>query len=150
MHSRGYWLAEYLPISRLIRKAPGRYERAFLETETDGGDTTYFLIHQLQMIERAIDDLHIYLQRKIAEQHDAEARLAGFDGLNGRQVALLTPRDPSTPSISTRTTVTRPTIGSPTRPPARTWPTSQSADCWSNDPAAGPIDTSRQPTFPTD
>jgi Fic family protein len=89
MHSRGYWLAEYLPISRLIRKAQGRYERAFLETETDGGDTTYFLIHQLQTIDRAIDDLHVYLQRKIAEQHDAEAWLAGFDGLNGRQVALL-------------------------------------------------------------
>jgi len=89
MHSRGYWLAEYLPISRLIRKAQGRYERAFLETETDGGDTTYFLIHQLQTIDRAIDDLHVYLQRKIAEQRDAEAWLAGFDGLNGRQVALL-------------------------------------------------------------
>jgi Fic family protein len=89
MHSRGYWLAEYLPISRLIRKAQGQYERAFLETETDGGDTTYFLIHQLRTIDRAIDDLHVYLQRKIAEQHDAEARLTGFDGLNGRQVALL-------------------------------------------------------------
>jgi Fic family protein len=89
MHVRGYWLAEYLPISRLIRNAPARYERAFLETETDGGDTTYFLIHQLELIEQAIDDLHAYLQRKIAEQHDAEARLAGFDGLNGRQVALL-------------------------------------------------------------
>jgi Fic family protein len=90
MHVRGYWLAEYLPISRLIRKAPARYERAFLETETDGGDTTYFLIHQLDVIERAIDDLHLYLQRKITEQRDAEARLSGFDGLNGRQVALLT------------------------------------------------------------
>ncbi len=89
MHKRGYWLAEYLPISRLIRKAPAQYERAFLETETDGGDTTYFLIHQLGVIERAIDDLHDYLQRKIAEQRDAESRLAGFDGLNGRQVALL-------------------------------------------------------------
>jgi Fic family protein len=90
MHRRGYWLAEYLPISRLIRKAPARYERAFLETETDGGDTTYFLIHQLGVIEQAIDDLHLYLQRKIDEQRDAEARLSGFDGLNGRQVALLT------------------------------------------------------------
>jgi Fic family protein len=90
MHRRGYWLAEYLPISRLIRKAPAQYERAFLETETDGGDTTYFLIHQLGVIEQAIDDLHEYLQRKIAEQHDAEARLTGFDRLNGRQVALLT------------------------------------------------------------
>jgi Fic family protein len=89
MHSRGYWLAEYLPISRLIRKAQGQYERSFLETETDGGDTTYFLIHQLETIDRAIGDLHDYLQRKIAEQRDAETRLAGFDGLNGRQVALL-------------------------------------------------------------
>lgn len=90
MHVRGYWLAEYLPISRLIRKAPAQYERAFLETETDGGDTTYFLIHQLGVIEQAIDDLHDYLKRKISEQRDAEARLGGFDGLNGRQVALLT------------------------------------------------------------
>jgi Fic family protein len=90
MHVRGYWLAEYLPISRLIRKAPAQYERAFLETETDGGDTTYFLIHQLGVIEQAINDLHVYLQRKIAEQHTAEAQLSGFDGLNGRQVALLT------------------------------------------------------------
>lgn len=90
MHVRGYWLAEYLPISRLIRKAPAQYERAFLETETDGGDTTYFLIHQLQVIEQAIDDLHLYLQRKIAEQRDAESQLSGFNGLNGRQVALLT------------------------------------------------------------
>jgi Fic family protein len=89
MHRRGYWLAEYLPISRLIRKAPAQYERAFLETETDGGDTTYFLIHQLGLIEQAIDDLHFYLQRKIAEQRDAEARLAGFGGLNGRQAALI-------------------------------------------------------------
>lgn len=90
MHQRGYWLAEYLPISRLLRKAPARYERAFLETETDGGDTTYFLIHQLDLIEQAIGDLHAYLQRKIAEQRAAEAQLSGFDGLNGRQVALLT------------------------------------------------------------
>jgi len=89
MHVRGYWLAEYLPISRLLRKAPAQYERAFLETETDGGDTTYFLIHQLGLIDQAIDDLHLYLQRKIAEQRGAETLLAGFDGLNGRQAALV-------------------------------------------------------------
>lgn len=89
MHARGYWLAEYLPISRLIRNAQAQYERAFLETETDDGDTTYFLIHQLELIDRAIADLHLYLRRKIDEQHDAEERLAGFGGLNGRQVALL-------------------------------------------------------------
>lgn len=89
MHARGYWLAEYLPISRLIRKAPAQYARAFMETETDGGDTTYFLIHQLTVIERAIEDLHLYLQRKIAEVQDVEQLLQADGELNGRQLALL-------------------------------------------------------------
>lgn len=90
MRIRGYWLAEYLPISRFIRKAPAKYARAFMETETDEGDTTYFLIHQLDVIEKAIDELHLYLQRKTAEVRDIEKLLHGTDHLNGRQLALLT------------------------------------------------------------
>lgn len=90
MHRAGYWLAEYLPISRLIRNAPAQYGRAFLETETDGGDTTYFLLHQLGLIERSIGDLHLYLQRKIAEQRNVERALDAVEGLNGRQLVLLT------------------------------------------------------------
>lgn len=90
MQKRGYWLAEYLPISRLIRRAPAQYARAFLEVETDEGDTTYFLIHQLVLIEQAIDDLHVYLQRKIAEVQGVELLLRGDGDLNGRQLALLT------------------------------------------------------------
>lgn len=90
MRVNGYWLAEYLPISKFLRRAPARYARAFMETETDDGDTTYFLIHQLDVIEQAIDDLHRYLQRKIAEVRDVEQLLQGADGFNGRQLALLT------------------------------------------------------------
>lgn len=90
MRIRGYWLAEYLPISRFIRDAPAQYARAFMETETDGGDTTYFLIHQLNVIERAIEELHLYLQRKTAEVRDIEKLLQGAEYLNGRQLALLT------------------------------------------------------------
>jgi Fic family protein len=90
MHNQGYWLAEYLPISRRIRKAPARYARAFMETETDGGDTTYFLINQLRIIEAAIEDLHAYLRRKVAERQSVESLLRGDEELNGRQLALLT------------------------------------------------------------
>lgn len=90
MRARGYWLAEYLPISKFLRKAPAQYARAFMETETDDGDTTYFLIHQLGVIEQAIGDLHRYLQRKIAEVRSVERMLQEADGLNGRQLALLT------------------------------------------------------------
>lgn len=99
MRARGYWLAEYLSISRLLRNAPAQYAKcakAFVETETDGGDTTYFLIHQLNLIARAIADLHAYLERKTAEVRDVEELLRGTAYLNGRQLALLTDavRDP--------------------------------------------------------
>lgn len=90
MRQRGYWLIEYLPISPILRKAPAKYTRAFLETETDDGDTTYFLVHQLQVIERALDEHDVYLQRKIAEVRSIEQRLRNADGLNHRQLALLT------------------------------------------------------------
>ena len=42
----GYWLAEFLSISRLLRKAPAAYARAFLHTETDENDLTYFVLYQ--------------------------------------------------------------------------------------------------------
>jgi Fic family protein len=90
MRTRGYWLAEYLSISRLLRSAPAQYARAFLETETDDGDTTYFLLHQLGVIERAIGDLDEYLLRKTAEQRDVRRMLDDVGGLNGRQIVLLT------------------------------------------------------------
>ncbi len=90
MQRRGYWLIEYLPISPVIREAPARYARAFVESETDEGDVTYFLIHQLEAIERALDRHDVYMQRKIAEVRDVERLLEGTDGLNHRQLALLT------------------------------------------------------------
>ncbi|HVO53722.1 MAG TPA: Fic family protein [Solirubrobacterales bacterium] len=89
MRKHGYWFAECLPISRLIRKAPGQYSRAFLETETDEGDTTYFILHQLQVIEQAIADFDIYVENEVAEQRDLKRMLHGIDGVNGRQLVLL-------------------------------------------------------------
>jgi Fic family protein len=89
MRKRRYWLVEYLPISRILQQAPARYGRAFLETEKDEGDTTYFLIHQLQVIERAIDELHDYLARKAGEIREVEELIHGSDGFNHRQLAVL-------------------------------------------------------------
>jgi Fic family protein len=89
MRTNGYWLAEYLSISRILREAPAQYSRAFLFTETDEGDTTYFLLHQLKTIRRAIEELHVYLNRKASEIRDVERLIDGSDGLNHRQLALL-------------------------------------------------------------
>lgn len=89
MRTRGYWLVEYLPISRILRAAPAKYARAFVETETDAGDTTYFLLHQLRVLEAAIEDLHDYLRRKTEEIQEVENLIKDADGLNHRQLAIL-------------------------------------------------------------
>lgn len=89
MRRHKYWLVEYLPISRIIQQAPAQYGRAYLETETDGGDTTYFLLHQLRVIERAIEELHDYLARKADEIREVEELIHGGDGFNNRQLTVL-------------------------------------------------------------
>lgn len=88
MLRHGYWLTEFLSISRLLARAPGHYSRAFLYTETDDLDTTYFILYQLRIILRAIDQLHAYLARKIREVRETERLLRRAD-LNHRQIALL-------------------------------------------------------------
>jgi Fic family protein len=89
MRARGYWLIEYLSISRVLRKAPSKYAKAFLLTETDDGDSTYFLLHQLDVIRRAVEELHVYLRRKAQEVHDVERLTKDAGELNHRQLALL-------------------------------------------------------------
>lgn len=90
MRTRGYWLVEYLSISRILADAPARYGKAFLLTETDEGDTTYFLIYQLEVIARAVTELHDYLDRKVTQVRDVERLMrASTQGFNHRQLALL-------------------------------------------------------------
>jgi Fic family protein len=98
MRTHGYWLAEYLSISSILRKAPGKYTRAYLYTETDARDTTYFIAYQLKVIKRAIDELHAYLQKKVNEIRAVEKLIKGSPEFNHRQLALLgnAVRDPDT------------------------------------------------------
>lgn len=93
MARHGYWLMEFLSISQFLRRAPRQYVQAYLYTETDRNDTTYFVLHQLDLIRRAISGLHDYLARKTIEQREVTRLLgAGSLGsrLNHRQAALLT------------------------------------------------------------
>ncbi len=89
MRTHGYWLVEYLSISRILRHAPGQYTRSFVLTETDERDTTYFIAYQLDVIQRAVEQLHDYLRRKIKDVRDVEALLKNSDAFNHRQFALL-------------------------------------------------------------
>ncbi len=89
MISQGYWLAEYISISTILRGAPARYARSFLYSETDENDITYFLDYQLKVIRRAIDELQRFLTKKVSELRRVEALLRESVQLNHRQFAIL-------------------------------------------------------------
>lgn len=93
MARNNYWLTQYISISEILKKEPGKYAKSFLYTETDDNDLTYFIIHQLSVIKKAIDALHNYLVRKGREtKHTIKmfkeaGRLKGK--LNSRQISFL-------------------------------------------------------------
>lgn len=88
MLHQGFFLAEFLSVSRLLRQAPAQYARSFLLTEQDEGDLTYFFLEQAQIVSRAIDELDAYLARKSQQVRQAAVLLRGT-GLNHRQVAVV-------------------------------------------------------------
>ena len=94
MAREGYWLCEFVSISRILKKARAQYARAFLYTETDDNDATYFILYQLKVLTRAIADLHAYLARKATEIREVDDLLRHSHRLraelNNRQLDLLT------------------------------------------------------------
>ena len=99
MLNEGYWLTQYLSISSILKKAPAKYAKSYLYSETDDNDITYFVIYQLQVIKRAIDSLHDYLRRKIEETRDIEVLISSSPHLNHRQITIVGEalRDPGEP-----------------------------------------------------
>src|SRR6266480_1101363 len=93
MARRGYWLSEFISISSILKKAPSAYSKAYLYTETDDNDATYFILYQLHVIARAIDALYAYLERKRRELQEVDGMLRRSrlirDELNHRQLALI-------------------------------------------------------------
>ena len=92
MARSGYWLTEYLSISTIIRKAPAQYIRAYVYSETDDNDLSYFLEFNLRVMLQAIRALHAYLSRKAKELERLAKVIRGSDlavVFNHRQIALL-------------------------------------------------------------
>jgi Fic family protein len=92
MAKEGFWLMEYISISRAIKKSQSKYMAAYLYSETDSNDLTYFIVHQLEIIRDAIKDLHAYLAQKAEQQRETEYFLKNSalrGALNFRQLELI-------------------------------------------------------------
>lgn len=88
MLRHGYWLFEFISISEIILNVPAKYGEAFLYTETDQNDVTYFIIHQIEVIQKSIQSLHNYINRKSKELNELDSILKDRN-FNYRQEAIL-------------------------------------------------------------
>jgi len=86
--SKGYWLTEYLSISRLIVRTKTQYARAYIYSEQDDNDLTYFIKYKLKTMTLAYDSLRRYMQRKISEKKKL-VEFQKLKGVNERQAQII-------------------------------------------------------------
>jgi Fic family protein len=85
---KGYWLTEYLSISRIIYKSKSSYEKAFIYAESDMNDISYFIHYNLNAMQKSYDQLKQWLQRQ-AQKRQAAQTYTAIDGVNDRQGHIL-------------------------------------------------------------
>jgi Fic family protein len=87
--SKGYWLFEYMPLSRIILRSKKKYSHAYLQTEYDEMDLTYFILYNLSCIEAGRKDLLTYLEDKQTEQNATRAIIRQIRDINPREGDIL-------------------------------------------------------------
>ena len=66
-----------------------KYQCAFLHTETDDNDLTYFILYHLEVMRRAVSELHDYIRRKSEQMRLLQSEVRGMVVLNHRQRDLI-------------------------------------------------------------
>ena len=88
MLKKGYWLTEYLSISRIIKDTKNQYETAYLYTEVDENDLSYFITYHIKTMEKAFEALKEYIGKKQREVIQA-AKFLKIPGVNERMAQIL-------------------------------------------------------------
>ena len=84
-----YRLFEYLAISRAIRDTIGQYQKAFLYTETDENDLTYFIRYNLGTLSNTIRQTLRSIRKKQEEQRELVGMIQDREDLTVRQADIL-------------------------------------------------------------
>lgn len=85
----GYWAMQYLPISLVIREAPVQYGMAFVYSEQDEHDLTYFFDFNMRKLMQALKNFKAYLERKVEENKNIQNLFYLSYNLNPRQIQAL-------------------------------------------------------------
>ena len=86
---KGYQTIMYVPISIVIKSAPMQYAMAYIYSEQDNFDLTYFYDFHIKKIIQALEEFESYIDRKTKENHKLDDVLGIQISLNDRQKQLL-------------------------------------------------------------
>ena len=86
---KNYWAIMYIPISLAIKKAPSQYGMAYVYSEQDDFDLTYFYDFHIRKIVESLKDFNNYVLRKTQENKKTEKLLHTNFTLNERQKQVL-------------------------------------------------------------
>ncbi|NVP17324.1 Fic family protein [Candidatus Gracilibacteria bacterium] len=85
---KGYWGFSYIPISSVIKNSKTQYNNAYIYSEQDDNNLTYFLVYIANKTKQAFEDFEKYLDKKRKEQKSVIS-LVSHLGLNERQTKLI-------------------------------------------------------------
>lgn len=85
----GYWIAEYLTISKVILESKHAYYKAFVHTELDTNDLTYFLRYKVSVLMSSFANLREHLLERLNETDEQIPELAVELSITLRQAELL-------------------------------------------------------------
>lgn len=89
----GYSAFRYISISKLLKNAPSKYVKAYLYTETDELDLTYFVDYQCEIVSRAVKEYTDYIKDLLQTRGELASWLYSTgiaEKVNSRQLALAT------------------------------------------------------------
>lgn len=87
--SQGYWLMEYLSISQVILKTKNQYALAYLYSEYDDMDLTYFIRYNIECMNQALEELIKYIESVQESQLKAQIIARSREELTQRQAEIL-------------------------------------------------------------
>ncbi len=89
MLKHGYWLFEYTSISKTILKRTTKYANAYLHSEHDDNDLTYFINFHVEVIMDAVEELKNHIQAEREKNLQIRNEIAEYPELNIRQSRII-------------------------------------------------------------
>ncbi len=86
---KGYWGFSYIPLSAAIKQSAGQYGKAYLYTEQDDLDLTYFIDYNLRQIQKARRDFQEYVEKKYIDNSRSARMIRERYAFNDRQIQLI-------------------------------------------------------------